>query len=49
MCDAKGMACLSRYRLQLLEDVNKERGNCPCYHTCEFTDYAVDREATNSL
>jgi hypothetical protein len=43
------MACLSRYRQKLIEDVYKEKGNCPCYRTCEVTDYKVDSESTYAL
>jgi len=43
------MACLSRYRQQLIGDVNKKRGNCACYQTCEVTDYTVDHEVTYPL
>jgi hypothetical protein len=43
------MACLSRFRQELIEDVNKKRGSCPCYQNCDVTDYIVDREITFAL
>ncbi|XP_023722025.2 sodium channel protein Nach [Cryptotermes secundus] len=44
VCDARGMACLSRFKSNLTENVQ-----CSCYETCELTRYSVESDGAYPL